>query len=273
MTSRAILTATTLASALTLAACGSADPAGDADADGPLRVGVSPVPHAQILEFVDAELAPGAGLDLELVEFTDYIQPNVALDDGDLDANYFQHEPYLAAQEADAGYDFVAVTPVHLEPLGLYSESVTSVGELPDGARIAIPNDPTNGARALQLLADQGLITLDDTGGTAPTVLDVQDNPRDLEFAEVEAAQLPRSLADVDAAVINGNYANEAGLSPAQDAIVAESVGGNPYANLLVVRTGDEDDPRVEKLARLLASEEVADFVNRTFDGAVIPAA
>jgi D-methionine transport system substrate-binding protein len=268
------LTSLLIAGSLALTACGTddADSTGAADASAPLRVGVSPVPHAEILQFVDDELAADAGLDLELVEFTDYVQPNVALDDGSLDANYFQHEPYLAEQESAAGYDFAAVAAVHLEPLGLYSETVTDVADLPDGAQIAIPNDPTNGARALQLLVDQGLITLAGTGDASATVLDVEDNPKNLEFAEIEAAQLPRSLADVDAAVINGNYAIEADLSPAQDAIAAESPEGNPYANLLVVRTGDEADERVATLAELLASDEVAAFIEETYAGTVVSA-
>jgi D-methionine transport system substrate-binding protein len=271
------VTALLASGALVLSACGAdsgADTAaGSAEArTGPLKVGVSPVPHAEILQFVDEELAADAGLDLELVEFTDYVQPNVALDDGSLDANYFQHEPYLAEQEAAAGYDFEAVTPVHLEPLGLYSDSVGSVEEIKDGAQIAIPNDPTNGARALQLLAEQGLITLADTGEASATVLDVEENAKELEFVEIEAAQLPRSLPDVDAAVINGNYAIEADLSPAEDAIAAESPEGNPYANLLVVRAGDESDPRVAKLAELLGSKEVATFIEETYDGTVISA-
>ncbi|GAA5167808.1 MetQ/NlpA family ABC transporter substrate-binding protein [Ornithinimicrobium tianjinense] len=275
------LTALLAAGTLALTACGSNAGAstapdaatGSAATSEPLKVGVSPVPHAEILQFVDDELAADAGIDLELVEFTDYVQPNVALDDGSLDANYFQHEPYLAEQESAAGYDFTAVTPVHLEPLGLYSEKVGSVAELPDGAQIAIPNDPTNAARALQLLEGEGLITLADTGEASATVLDIEDNPKNLEFAEIEAAQLPRSLADVDAAVINGNYAIEADLSPAKDAIAVESPEGNPYANLLVVRTGDETDPRIVKLAELLSSDEVAQFIEDTYDGAVIPAA
>lgn len=269
------LTALLAAGALALTACGTDATAGSdepAEEIGPLTVGVSPLPHAEILQFVDDELAEEAGLDLELVEFTDYLQPNVALDDGSLDANYFQHAPYLAEQEAAAGYDFAAVTPVHLEPLGLYSATLGSVEEIPDGARIAIPNDPTNGARALHLLADQGLLTLADTGDASATVLDIEGNPQGLEFVEIEAAQLPRSLPDVDAAVINGNYAIQAGLSPATDALAAESPEDNPYANLLVVRAGDEDDPRVVRLAELLGSEEVARFIEETYDGAVISA-
>ena len=271
---RLALTSAALTATLTLSACGSAadDPAPDADASAPLRVAVTPVPHADILQFVDEELAADAGIDLEIVEFTDYVQPNVALADGSLDANYFQHEPYLAEQESAAGYDFAAVTPVHLEPLGLYSEQVGSVEELADGAQVAIPNDPTNGARALQLLADQGLISLADTGEASATVLDLTASMLEEGQRRAEAAQLPRSLPDVDAAVINGNYAIEAGLSPTQDAIAAESPQGNPYANLLVVRAGDESDPRVATLAELLGSEEVARFIEETYDGTVISA-
>ncbi|WP_131103622.1 MetQ/NlpA family ABC transporter substrate-binding protein [Ornithinimicrobium sufpigmenti] len=269
------LTVLLTAGALALSACGSdtaAETGGTAEDSGPLTVGVSPLPHAQILQFVDDELAEEAGLELELVEFTDYLQPNVALDDGSLDANYFQHAPYLAEQEAAAGYDFEAVAPVHLEPLGLYSATLGTVEEIPDGAQIAIPNDPTNGARALHLLADQGLLTLADTGEASATVLDIEDNPQDLQFVEIEAAQLPRSLPDVDAAVINGNYAIQADLSPATDALAAEAPEDNPYANLLVVRAGDEDDPRIAQLAELLGSEEVARFIEDTYDGAVISA-
>ena len=269
------LTALLFAGALALSACGSGsatETPGTADDAGLLTVGVSPLPHAEILQFVDDELAEEAGLDLELVEFTDYLQPNVALDDGSLDANYFQHAPYLAEQEAAAGYDFEAVTPVHLEPLGLYSATLARVEEIPDGAQIAIPNDPTNGARALHLLADHGLLTVADTGESSATVLDIEDNPKNLEFVEIEAAQLPRSLPDVDAAVINGNYAIQADLSPATDALAAEAPEDNPYANLLVVRAGDEDDPRIAQLAELLGSDEVAEFIAETYDGAVISA-
>jgi D-methionine transport system substrate-binding protein len=262
--------------ALTLAACGGDAGGGDASADAgsgesTLTVGASTVPHGEILEFVADELAADAGLSIEIVEFTDYVQPNVALDEGALDANYFQHQPYLDQQVADAGYDFTALAPVHLEPLGVYSDSVASVEDIPDGGTVAIPNDPTNGGRALALLADQGLITLAGTE-TSPTVLDIDDNPKGLEFAEIEAAQLPRSLADVDAAVINGNYAIEADLSPAEDAIAAESAEGNPYANLLVVRSEDEDDEALGTLAELLQSPEVATFIEENYGGAVVPA-
>ncbi|GAB2688154.1 MetQ/NlpA family ABC transporter substrate-binding protein [Thalassiella azotivora] len=271
MRTRLTLVATAAATALALSACGGEE-AALSDADAPLRVGASPVPHAEILDFVATELAPDAGLELDVVEFTDYVQPNVALDDGSLDANYFQTIPYLEEQEASAGYDFTALEPVHVEPLGIYSQRIESVDAVPQGAQVAIPNDPTNAGRALRLLAAEGLVTLADTGDRSPTALDVEDNPLGLEVVEVEAAQLPRSLEDVDLAVINGNYAIDADLSPAEDAIALEDAEGNPNANLVVVRDGDEDDERIQQLEELLHSDEVRQFIEDTYAGAVIPA-
>jgi D-methionine transport system substrate-binding protein len=271
MRSRFALFLAASSATVVLAACGGGD-AEISAADEPLRVGASPVPHAEILRFIDDELAADAGLDLEIVEFTDYVQPNVALDDGSLDANYFQTVPYLEEQEASAGYDFTPLEPVHIEPLGIYSSTLTDLAELPDGATVAIPNDPANSARALRLLEANDLITLADTGDAAPTSLDIKDNPKNLEVSEVEAAQVPRALADVDIAVINGNYAIEADLVPAEDALALEEAEGNPNANLLVVRTGDEDDERIQQLEELLHSDEVRQFIEQTYEGAVIPA-
>ncbi len=257
--------------ALSLSACGGGEAELSA-ADEPLRVGASPVPHAEILRFVEDELAEDAGLDLEVVEFTDYVQPNVALDDGSLDANYFQTIPYLEEQERTAGYDFAALEPVHVEPLGIYSQSLGSIDDVPSGATVAIPNDPTNAARALRLLEAEGLVVLADTGEDAPTALDVQEGGRDLDITEVEAAQVPRSLQDVDIAVVNGNYAIDADLSPADDALALEAAEGNPNANLVVVRTGDEDDERIQLLEQLLHSDETRTFIEEEYEGAVIPA-
>ncbi|MGY1846445.1 MULTISPECIES: MetQ/NlpA family ABC transporter substrate-binding protein [unclassified Blastococcus] len=268
---RTTLAAVASATLLGLTACGGGEAELSA-ADEPLRVGASPVPHAEILRFVDEELADDAGLDLEIVEFTDYVQPNVALDDGSLDANYFQTVPYLEEQEASAGYDFTALEPVHIEPLGIYSASLTTLADLPDGGTVAIPNDPTNAARALRLLEANDLLTLADTGESAPTALDIEGNPKGLEIQQVEAAQLPRSLADVDAAVINGNYAIDADLSPAEDALALEEAEGNPNANLLVVRSGDEDAERIVALEELLHSAEVRQFIEENYSGAVLPA-
>ena len=271
MRSTPTLLAAALAAGLSLAACGGGGAELSA-ADEPLRVGASPVPHAEILRYIDEELAADAGLDLDVVESTDYVQPNVALEDGSIDANYFQTVPYLEEQEANAGYDFAPLAPVHIEPLGIYSESSTDLGTLPDGATVAIPNDPTNAGRALELLAANDLITLADTGDAAPTALDIAENPRNLQISEVEAAQLPRSLADVDAAVINGNYAIDAYLVSSEDALALEEADGNPNANLLVVRTGTEDDERIGRLEELLHSDEVRTFIEDTYEGAVIPA-
>jgi D-methionine transport system substrate-binding protein len=271
MRSRFALFLAASSATVVLAACGGGD-AEISAADEPLRVGASPVPHAEILRFIDDELAADAGLDLEIVEFTDYVQPNVALDDGSLDANYFQTVPYLEEQEASAGYDFTPLAPVHIEPLGIYSDSLADLADLPDGATVAIPNDPTNAGRALRLLAANDLITLADTGEAAPTALDIAENPKDLQIQEIEAAQLPRSLADVDAAVINGNYAIDADLKPAEDALALEEAEGNPNANLLVVRAGTEDDERIQQLEELLHSDEVRNFIEKTYGGAVLPA-
>src|SRR3712207_4748988 len=193
MRSRSALLLAASSAMAVLAACGGGDPQLSA-ADEPLRVGASPLPHAEILRHIDDELAADAGLDLEIVEFTDYVQPNVALDDGSLDANYFQTIPYLEEQEASAGYDFAPLAPVHIEPLGIYSESLTDLAALPDGATVAIPNDPTNAARPLGWLEANGLITLADTGDAARRWLDGRDNPRDLQISGGEAAQVPRSL-------------------------------------------------------------------------------
>ncbi|MCZ2813497.1 MULTISPECIES: MetQ/NlpA family ABC transporter substrate-binding protein [unclassified Modestobacter] len=270
-TKNPLAAAAAVATALALSACGGGTAELSAE-DEPLQVGASPVPHAEILRFVDDELADEAGLDLEIVEFTDYVQPNVALDDGSIDANYFQTVPYLEEQEANAGYDFTALEPVHIEPLGIYSDSLTDLAALPDGATVAIPNDPTNAGRALRLLAANDLITLADTGDAAPTALDVEGNPKNLQIQEIEAAQLPRSLVDVDAAVINGNYAIDADLSPAEDALALEEAEGNPNANLVVVRAGTEDDERIGQLEELLHSDEVRTFIEENYGGAVIPA-
>ena len=270
---RRVLPAATVALTLALAAaCGGDDqPAGPTDPNAVLEVGASPVPHAEILNYVKAELAAKEGLNLEVVEFTDYIQPNVALNDKQIDANYFQTVPYMDEQERSRDYDFTPLEGVHLEPLGIYSRKFQDLAAVPDGAQVGIPNDPTNAGRSLRLLADKGLITLKDTGQNAPTALDVDQNTRQLKITEVEAAQLPRSLQDLDLAVINGNYALEAGLTPAKDALELESAENNPNANLLVVRAGDEDDPRVQKLERLLHSPEVRKFIQDKYQGAVIP--
>ncbi|MER5431663.1 MetQ/NlpA family ABC transporter substrate-binding protein [Streptomyces sp. NPDC002588] len=277
MRNTAKITTTVLAAgALTLGltACGSDKDSGSTDANAALTVAATPTPQGEILTYIKDNLAAKAGLELEVKEFTDYVTPNTAVQQGEVGANYFQHQPYLDDFNKKNGTDIVAVpnATVHLEPLGLYSQSVKKLDDLKKGATLALPNDTTNEARALKLLEANGLIGLKSGAGYSATPKDVTSNPKGLKFKELEAAQLPRSLSDVDAAVINGNYALEAGLSPAKDALAAESAKDNPYANFLAVKKGDEDDPRVTKLARLLTSPEVKKFIEDKYDGAVVAA-
>lgn len=267
-----ITTAVLAAGALTLglSACGS-DKDSASDTSGPLVVAATPLPHAEILNYVKDNLAKKEGLDLEVKEFTDYVTPNTATEDGSVGANYFQTEPYLADFNKKNGTHLKSVASVHLEPLGLYSKKADKVGDLKNGATIALPNDTVTEARALQLLASEGLLTLKDGAGNSATTADITKNPKNLKFKELEAAQTPRSLNDVDAAVINGNYALEADLKPAKDALVLESAENNPNVNLLVVKEGQEDDPRVKKLAKLLTSPEVKKFIEDNYSGSVLP--
>ncbi|WP_351224116.1 MetQ/NlpA family ABC transporter substrate-binding protein [Streptomyces sp. NPDC002133] len=269
--------AVTAALTLGLTACGTAsDPgakadSGDKAADStPLVVAASPTPHADILEFVKKNLADKAGLKLEVKEFTDYVLPNTATQQGQVDANFFQHKPYLDDFNKKNKTTIVPVVNVHLEPLGLYSDKVKTLKDIKPGQTIAVPNDTTNEGRSLQLLAENGLIALKPGVGTNAKLSDITDK-KGLEFKELEAATVPRALNDVDAAVINGNYAIEADLKPAEDALVLEKAEGNPYANFLAVKAGNEKDPRVEKLAKLLNSPEVKKYIEDTYDGSVIP--
>ncbi|MFC7530620.1 MetQ/NlpA family ABC transporter substrate-binding protein [Actinoplanes sp. GCM10030250] len=267
----AVLAAASLV--LGLAACGSSDDDSSASSSSDtLKVGVSPVPHAEILKYVSDNLAAAEGLKLEIVEFNDYIQPNVALQEKQLDANYFQHIPYLEEEVASKGYKFTALKPVHIEPLGVYSKKVKTLAEVPSGGVVGIPNDPSNSGRALSLLAKNGLLTLKDGVGVKATEKDIVANPKNLEFKALEAAQLPRSLEDTAISVINGNYAIETGLKPATDSLALESGEDNPYANLVVVRTGDEGDARVVKLEKLLHSAEVKKFIEDKYQGSVLAA-
>ncbi|MET7455404.1 MetQ/NlpA family ABC transporter substrate-binding protein [Streptomyces sp. NPDC005574] len=267
-----ITTAALAVGALTfgLTACGSDDSSASSDTSGPLVVAASPTPHAEILDYVKDHLAKKAGLDLEVKEFQDYIVPNTATEDGSVDANYFQNQPYLDDFNKKRGTHIVPVVTVHLEPLGLYSHKVKSVDALKTGATVALPNDTVNEARALKLLAGKGLITLKDGVGTEATPQDIAANPKKLTFKEVEAAQTARSLDDVDAAVVNGNYAISSGLKPATDALVLESAKNSPYGNFLAVKEGNQKDPRVVKLARLLTSPEVKKFIETKYQGSVI---
>jgi D-methionine transport system substrate-binding protein len=232
-----------------------------------VSVGATPVPHAELLNLIKDDLA-AQGITLKVVEFTDYVQPNVAVLAGELDANFFQHIPYLESNADWSG--LVSAFGVHVEPFGLYSSKYKDIGELPDGASIAIPNDPTNGGRALLLLQANELITLRDGVGLEATPRDVTGNPKNFRFQELEAAQLPRSLGDVDAATINGNYALGAGLNPLKDSIIIEGAD-SPYVNIVVVQKGKENDPNITALKNALLSQKVKNFINSQYDGGVSP--
>ncbi|MEU8628269.1 MetQ/NlpA family ABC transporter substrate-binding protein [Streptomyces sp. NPDC048669] len=270
--------AATAALAFGLTACGTdSDPApksdtgAKADTSKALVVAASPTPHADILNFVSKNLADKAGLKLEVKEFTDYVLPNTATETGQVDANFFQHQPYLDDFNEKNNTHLVSVGTVHLEPLGLYSKKVKDLADIKPGQTIAVPNDTTNEGRALQLLAGNGLITLKDGVGTSAKLSDITDK-KGLKFKELEAATVPRALNDVDAAVINGNYAIEAKLKPAKDSLALEKADGNPYANIVAVKKGNEKDARVQKLVKLLHSDEVKKFIEDSYQGSVIPA-
>ncbi len=237
---------------------------------GTLKVGATPVPHAELLEFVKADLKTD-GVDLKIVEMTDYVTPNLALADGEIDANFFQHKPYLDKFASERNLKLSTVANIHVEPLGLYSKKVKSVNDLQKGDTVAIPNDPSNGGRALILLHNNGVITLNDPTNLYVTEFDIVKNPKNLKFKPVEAAQLPRVLADVSAAVINSNYALEAGLNTSKDAILVEGKE-SPYANIIVVKAGNENNADVKKLISALQTEKVKKFINEKYKGAVVPA-
>jgi D-methionine transport system substrate-binding protein len=258
-----------IAGALVLGLVQPALASGKKDAQTVLKVGATPVPHAELLNLVKSDLA-GQGIDLQVIEFTDYVLPNSGLVAGDLDANYFQHLPYLQSNE-EWNSKLATAFGVHIEPFGLYSNKYKNIADLPNNATIAIPNDPSNGGRALLLLAAKGIITLRAGAGVTATPLDITANPKNLKFQELEAAQLPRSLPDVDAAAINGNYALEAGINPAKDSLIIEG-GDSPYTNYVVIRKGSENDARISALKQALLSQKVRDYINQTWsDGSVVP--
>ena len=247
------------------------NPAGDIFAEEiTIKVGATPVPHAEILEFVKPLIAE-EGIKLDIIEFTDYVTPNLALNDGSIDLNYFQHQPYLDQFNEDHGFDLLGFNKIHIEPYGLYSNKIENIGKLKEGDIIALPNDPTNEGRALMLLAEEGVIELNPEIELKATPLDILKNPKKLKFVELEAAQLPRILPDVTAAFINTNYALEAGFNPLKDSIIIEG-GSSPYANLLTVKPENIDNPAIKKLAKVLRSEEVKKFILDKYEGAVVPA-
>lgn len=260
-----------------LAGCaGAADkPAASADPKvelTPITVGATPVPHAEILAEVKDALA-AQGYDLKVTEYTDYVVPNTAVESGEIDANFFQHTPYLDDFNAENGTHLVSVAAIHFEPLALYAGKTKSIADLADGATIAVPNDATNEGRALLLLEQAGLIKVDPAAGVKATVQDITENPKNIKFVEVEAAAVPRQLGDVDAAVINGNYALDAGL--AADTILeseaADGLAAKTYGNVLVVKEGNENDPAVKALAQALQSVDVKSFIEGKYKGQVVP--
>jgi D-methionine transport system substrate-binding protein len=239
--------------------------------DTVIKVGASPTPHAEILKAAEEELAK-EGYTLEIVEYNDYVLPNTALEDGDLDANYFQHITYLNDFNEEQGTNLVSAGGIHFEPFGLYSNTLKSVDDIEDGAVVAVPNDTTNEARALLLLEQEGLIKLKDGAGITATTLDIAENPKNLQFKEVEAAQVPRTLDEVALAAINGNYALSAGLNTS-DAIAVEADDGTAaeaYVNVVAVRSGDENTEKTQALVKALQSDTVKKFIEDNYNGAVV---
>lgn len=260
------ITSIILAAAV-LAGCG-----GKGGDDKVIKIGASPTPHAEILEIVKTELAED-GYTLEIIEYNDYVLPNTALQDGEIDANYFQHLPYLENFNAENGTTLVSAANVHFEPFGIYPGRSASLDELAEGAKIAVPNDTTNEARALLLLEAEGLIKLKEGAGITATIVDIVENPLNLEIVELEAAQIPRVLPDVDVAAINGNYAVEAGYTLA-DAIAvesAESLAAQTYGNIVAVRQGEESSEKTKALVDAILSDAVEEYIEDTYVGAVVP--
>ena len=270
--------AITLATTLLLTGCGGSDsakaPASDKSAEKSevtLKIGATPVPHAELLEQIKPDLK-AQGINLEIVEFNDYVQPNIALNDKELDANFFQHEPYLndfINEHKDV--KLVNAGGVHIEPMGIYSKNITDLKDLEDGAIVSIPNDPTNGGRALLLLQKAELIKLKEGAKETATVQDIADNPKNLVIQEVEAAQLPRTLEDVTISIINTNFAMNADLNPMKDALFIED-STSPYVNIVAVRAGDENREDIKKLLNALKSDNIKKFIEDKYKGAIVPA-
>ena len=265
---------------LGLAACGGGtstdtDTNADTSSDGEtitLTVGATPNPHAEILAQVKDDLA-AEGIDLVVKEYSDYVVPNTAVEEGDLDANYFQHTPYMEKFNEENGTHLVSVGKIHYEPMGIYPGLTKTLEELPDGATIAVPNDATNEARALQLLAAQGLIELKEDAGLNATPNDITSNPKNLQFKELEAAMLPQTASEVDLSVINSNFAMEGGMNPATDSLASEdadSEAAQTFANIVAVKEGHENDPAIQALVKALQSDKVKDYIEKTYSGAVV---
>lgn len=267
-----------LTMALGLAACGStpAETEGEEPKEGEntetvtLTVAASPTPHAEILQQV-VEPLKEEGIDLVIKEYTDYILPNTAVEEGEVDANYFQHTPYMNTFNVEHETHLVSVAEIHFEPLGLYAGKTASLEDLPDGAVIAIPNDSTNEGRALMLLEAQGLITLKEDAGLECTPNDIAENPKKLKFNELEAAMVPQVIDEVDFAIINSNYAIQASLDPTKDALVSENADDAKYPNIICVKEGNENNEAILKLVEALKSDAVRTFIEDNYNGAVVP--
>ncbi len=265
---------TALLSTALLAGCGSTSSTDSNESanDNTITVAASPSPHAEILE-VAKEVLAEQGINLDIKVFNDYVIPNTATESGEVDANYFQHTPYLDDFNKENGTHLVPVASIHYEPFGIYAGKTNSLDALADGAKVSVPNDTTNEARALLLLEAQGLIKLKDGAGLSATKLDIVENPKNLDIEEIEAAQLPRTLSDVDIAVINGNYAIDAGLS-VSDALAVEaqdSEAAKTYANILVVKDGNQENDDIKALVSALESDKVKEFIQQKYNGAVVP--
>lgn len=272
----ALLLAVLVSLSLVLSGCGSTAETPKTGSDTPsntvLKVGATPVPHAEILEYIKPALLK-EGVDLQIVNYTDYVRPNLDLDTGDIDANFFQHTPYLDSFNQDHSLTNVSIANVHIEPMGVYSKKITKLEDLKNGDTIAIPNDPSNSGRALALLAKTGIIQLKDGVGIKGTVNDIQDNPKQLKITPLDAPQLPRVLQDpkIIAAVINTNFAIEGGLNPINDSITMEDKD-SPYANILVVKDNRKNDPALQTLTRVLTSPDVKKFIEDKYKGSIVPA-
>ncbi len=267
-----VLSVALLSSLVLTTACGESG-AKDTVEDGTTKlvVGATAVPHAEILGLIKDDLLAD-GVDIEIKEFSDYTLINAATVDGSIDANFFQHTPFLNSFNDNSATKLVSVGPIHIEPLGLYSNKIIRLEDLKDGDKIAIPNDETNEARALLLLEDNGLIKVKDRTSTTITPIDIVENPLNLKFIELDAAQLPRTIDEVAASVINTNYALEAGFNPSLDAIIIEDGGNSPYANILVVVEGRENEEAIEKIYKAMTTEKVKKFIEENYGGAVIAA-
>ncbi|MEG0132649.1 MAG: MetQ/NlpA family ABC transporter substrate-binding protein [Clostridium sp.] len=266
-----VLTLTVLLGGVALVGCGASDKAnsGSGEDKNVIKIGVSPEPHKAIVENAMKPLLEAEGYKVEIVEFVDYVLPNTALAEGELDANYFQHVPFLQTTAKEKAYDITYTAKVHIEPMGLYSSKIANIANISEGAEIAIPNDPSNGARALKLLADNGIIEIPE--GDLVTAKDITSNPKKVKITELDPEQLPRVLKDVDAAVINTNYALEGGLNPLIDALVIES-GHSPYANIIAVRTDDKDSEKIKAITKAATSDAVRKYIEDTYKGAIVPA-